>query len=331
MKNKLNDMGKHILTGIKFAVPALVIYSVMLALVSTNLIKSENFDISHYFYLLIIPILTAFIANSICDKIVFIPGLILGYYFEQWGLGFFGGIIGGLVLGYTARFISEKVRCNNNVICIVVGYIVIGGLSFTATYFLLLYFVSPVILTVLNGINNYIVNIKTTEVILLVGVLALLTTIDLGGPFNKLAYSFYIGFYLEGFYHLSGPVLISTAIPPISIFIALKLYPKRFNDDDHKAKRIALFGSLTGLTEGALIVAFRRPLKIIPVLVLGSVFAAVFAAYFELENRLLLASVLGLFGVNNLFVYILAHMFGVGIVLVLFFLVLPKDEKNVVE
>ncbi len=236
-----------------------------------------------------------------------------------------------MLIGYLARCISSKIKIKGDVVNLLVGYILIGGIGFIVSYFMMLYMVSPGILYILDGINSYIVSIDTTEIILLVGVLAFLTTIDLGGPFNKLAYSFYIGFYLDGFYHLSGPVLISTAIPPISIFLALKLFPNRFNGDDHKSSRLALFGSFTGLTEGALIVAYRRPIKIIPILMFGSILGATFAAYFELENSLLLASVLGLFGTNNLLIYISAHLIGVGLILGLLFLLLPKEEKKVIE
>ena len=86
-----------------------------------------------------------------------------------------------------------------------------------------------------------------------------------------------------------------------------------------------------GLTEGALQVAYRRPLRIIPILVFGSVLGSVLAAYFGLENELLVASILGVFGVNNIILYVGAHLIGVVVVIVLFYLLLPKENKGIVE
>ncbi len=331
LSRSFKDMGKHIINGIKYVIPVIVIYSILLALINSDIIKSVNFDISSYVYLLIIPVLTAFIANSICDKLVFIPAFILGVFLEKWGLGFFGGIIGGLLIGYLARCISSKITIKNNSINLMVGYIVLGGISFIISYYMILYMAAPGILLILDTINDYILSIKTTEVILLVAILALLTALDLGGPFNKLAFSFILAFYLDGFYHITGPALVSVTIPPLSIYLGLLLMPNRFNGVDHKTKKIAIFGSLFGLTEGALQVAYRRPLKIIPILVFGSVLGSIFAAFYGLENELLVTSILGVFGVNNIIVYIGAHLLGVIIVIGLFYFVLPKEDQRAVE
>ncbi len=331
LSRSFKDMGKHIINGIKYVIPVIIIYSILLALINSNIIKSVNFDISSYIYLLIIPVLTAFIANSICDKLVFIPALILGFFLEKWGLGFFGGILGGLLIGYLARCITSKIMIKNNSVNLIIGYVVIGGISFIVSYYMILYMAAPGILLILDSIKDYILGVKTTEVILLVSILAMLTALDLGGPFNKLAFSFVLAFYLDGFYHITGPALVSVTIPPLSVYLGLLLMPSRFNVDDFKTKKIALFGSLFGLTEGALQVAYRRPLRIIPILVFGSVLGSVLAAYFGLENELLVASILGVFGVNNIILYVGAHLIGVVVVIVLFYLLLPKENKGIVE
>ena len=70
-------------------------------------------------------------------------------------------------------------------------------------------------------------------------------------------------------------------------------------------------------------VAFRR-IKILPILIIGSIAGSVFAAIFDLENHLLLNAVPGLLGTSNIFIYLLSHLVGVAICLILFPIVLKK-------
>ncbi len=327
MKKIFKDMSKHVVKGISFAIPLIVIYSVLLALVNSNIIRSDNFDVSEYAYLLIIPVLTGFIANSITDKIVLIPGFILGYFMNEWGLGFIGGIVGGLLLGYLVRCICLKLSIKNNIWSMVLGYLVLGGIGFIVSYFTMFYMARPGILLILDTITDYINGIDITQVVFIVALLALLTTIDLGGPFNKLAYGFILQFYRDGFYHITGPVIISVMLPPLGVFIGLMLFRNRFNDVDRKSQKISLIGGVFGLTEGALAVGYRRPLKIIPILVVGSVVGSVTAALLKLENTTLLTAVLGLFGVSSIFDYLLSIVVGLSVIIGLFLIILPKTEE----
>lgn len=321
----MKQTGKHIFHGFKYAVPVIILYSISLA-IDHNLFSLGT--IPEGIYLLIIPVLTAAISYSITRKILIIPALILGVYAERMGIGFFGGIFGGLLIGYTGFLFVKVIPISNKWVNIVMGYIVIAFASFAITYGLLTYIIGPPILFILDQITVYISAIKPTQILFLVAILATLTTIDLGGPFNKLAFGFVLQFYLDGHYNITGPALISVAIPPISIYLALKLIPKKFNTLDQSSKKLAFIASLVGLTEGALVVSFRRPLKMIPIIVCGSVVGSVFAAYFGLENQLLMASVLGLPGANNFIVYILAHMVGVFVILCLLYVTLNEQKEQ---
>lgn len=323
MKKILSEIGEHIVNGIKFTIPLIVVYSVFSAIVGAGYI-TVNFEPSDYVFVFLVPVLTAFIAHSICPKISFIPGAILGYYFGVWGIGYLGGIIGGLLLGYVMRLISEKITINNEKVGMVIGYIVIGGIGFLVTYFTMHFFVRPVIIYILDSVIYLIDTISPTQTVIIVILLAFLTTLDLGGPFNKIAYGFIIQFYADGYYHIIGPVLVSVMLPPLGVFLGLKLLRNRFNDVDHKSANLALFGSLFGLTEGALAVGYRRPVTVLPILILGSVTGSTTAFLFGLENTSLLVSIPSFFTINNIFGFIVSVFVGVGAMLVLFYFLLHK-------
>jgi len=326
MKNILSKIGNNITNGIKYIIPLIVLYSILLVLINWGIIKTVNFDVSEFVFMLIVPVLTAFIANDITNKVVFIPGLVLGYFSHTFGLGFLGGIIGGLVLGYIAKIFCSHVKIKREVFSTIFGYLVVGGLSLFISYLAILFIVKPGILFVLNEVTTYINSIDVTQVVLLVGILSALTVVDLGGPFNKLAYSFIIAFYMDGYYHVTGPVLISVALPPIALLIATRLMRNRFSEVDLKSKNIMIFGSLFGLTEGALPIAYRRPLIIIPPLLVGSITASCYAAYFGMENELMISSIIGLLGTNNLLVYVSAYGIGVVVILILLFIIIPSRK-----
>lgn len=329
MKKTLSDMGEHIVNGIKYTIPLIVIYSVFSALVSSGYVNVGNFNANDYVFIVLVPILTAFISHSISSKITFVPGLILGYFIATWGLGYIGGILGGLFLGYLVNCVTSRFTIKNETLSLFIGYIVLGGLGFVISYFVMYYMAKPGILEILGSVNNLLESISPNQTVLLVVLLAGLTVLDLGGPFNKIAYGFIIQFYTEGLFHITGPVLVSVMLPPLGVFLGLVLLKDRFSKLDHKSKKLALFGAIFGLTEGALAVGYRRPLKVIPILLIGSISGSALASIMGLENSSLLVSVPSLVTVNSILVLLLSTIVGVIIILTLFYLVLPREKVDV--
>lgn len=328
MKKILSEMGDHIVNGIKYTIPLIIVYSVFSALVSGGYINVGSFEVSDYVFVVLVPILTAFIAHSISPKITFIPGLVLGYFFGIWGLGYIGGILGGLFLGYLVRCISSRIKIDNETICFIIGYIGLGVVGFVVTYFMMFYMAKPGILLILNGVNDLINSVAPSRVFIIVILLAGFTTLDLGGPFNKIAYSFIIQFYTDGFFHITGPVLVSVMLPPLGVYLGLLLLKNRFSVQDHKSRKLALFGACFGLTEGALAVGYRRPLQVLPILIIGSISGSVVASLLGLENSSLLVGLPSLLTINNILVYLLSVVVGVSVMLGLFYIVLPKSKTD---
>lgn len=325
MKKILSEIGNHIVNGIKYTIPLIVVYSVVSVVLSKGYIDLGDFNPNDYVFVILVPILTAFIAHSISPKITFLPGLALGYFCGLWGLGYIGGIFAGLLLGYFVRFVAHKAHIKNEKLCFIFGYLCLGVLGFFVVYLVMDYALKPGILLLLNSVESFIGNISPNQTVVIIIVLALFTTLDLGGPFNKIAYSFIIQFYTEGHFHIIGPVLVSVMLPPLGVFLGLVLLKNRFNKADHKTRNLALFGSLFGLTEGALAVGYRRPLTVLPILIIGSVCGSVVAFLLGLENTSLLVSIPSLLTLNNLFYFAVSILSGVSVMLGLFFILLKKS------
>ncbi len=301
----------HITQGVKYVIPVILLYSIVLALAN---IENDFFNFLESvppYILMLMPVLLAFfISKSISNKALYtslLVGLIAGIY----ELSFLGGILSGFLVGYLYLFIQSKMK---NRILVEIITLIISGL---VVYF----FIRIPLLYLLDSISNYIRGINKTEVILIVALLAGLMVIDLGGPFNKLAFSLNIEFFLDEFYHITGPILISVIIPPLTALIALYIFKNRFSDEDKKTNKFLIFSSVFGMTEGAIFIGYRRPLIFIPAFTLGAISASVFAAVLNIENTLLLASIFGIFSVNSIPIFILSHLIGVFISLTILFFI----------
>lgn len=310
----MKQINAHLVKGFSVTLPVIILFSISLAL-DQNI--RDLGRIPDTIFLFVIPVLTMTIANSITPKILLIPGAILGYYMNELGIGFFGGILGGLLLGYIGLLLTSRNKIQSSILLVLVSYIGIGFVSLALSYLVMEYIVSSPILWMMNGISNWIAAIDPTQTVLLVGILALFTVVDLGGPFNKVAFTFVLQFYTQGLYHITGPAIISVAIPPLSMLAVLYIYPKRFTKPPTTTIRLLTVGGIFGLTESAIPVILEDPLRRHVPVIVGSVAASTLAASMGLSNVLMMVSLPGMFGASNIGVYVLAHVVGIGIIVVL--------------
>lgn len=318
-KKKIRD---HLFTGIKRTIPFIVLYSISLALGEWN---SFFIDVSTYLYMLIVVLLPANIVYSMYKFQYVHSAIISGVIIYYTEIGILGGIIVGVLIGLTLRLVKSTLLEGK---VETMWHIVILNFLLAIIFPLLTYFIiSPPLAFILDTIYTFLLSIDKANVMLLVFLLSLLMTSDLGGPFNKMSFAFLIEALHQGNYEIIGPVMISVTIPPLSIFLAMLLLKDKFSKDDLTQVKFSGLASLVGMTEGAIAVAFRR-IKILPILIFGSVIGSMFAAYFELESNLLMASIPGLFGTSNIMIYLLSHLIGVVIILVLFMAILRKQNMD---
>lgn len=321
-KNKLQT---HIFKGIGRTIPVIILYSLVLAMGEWNVLFV---DASDYIFMSIVPILALNIVYSMHRFSYLLPVAFVGYIAYLGGIGILGGIIVGILFGVSITYIKDIIFKSENIMLpyIILINFVLGGLFYLVIQFI----VVPPFAYALDYIFGYLQSIDKTNVMFLVGILSFFTVIDLGGPLNKVAFAFNIESFLNGYYNIVGPVIISVTVPALSIYLAMLLYKNRFSDEDRTQKKFAMLSSIFGMTEGAMAIGFRR-IRIIPVLIVGSMLGTLFAAYFGLESNMLLAAVPGLLGTSNIVVYLTAHAIGVGVILLMIPLVLKKEELNIID
>lgn len=252
---------KHLMNGISQVIPLLMIYGVLISVLGQDSHMYYNQDVSIFnlytlrvlvnlIIIFSLPVLSAFIADSISDKpgfIVAFASSILVVYVDN--IGAIGVIIIGFVAGYLVKLLKK-----------LFSYIPEDFSSLVPN--LLLPICGVVIMTfVLNMIIGIPFNLKSIisqsvfspVVALIVGlILGIMMSIDMGGPVNKTAYTIGIICIYYGKYDIMSAVMLAGMIPPIVIWLSMLVSPKLFDSDEIKNKWKCLIKGLCFVSEEAI-------------------------------------------------------------------------------
>ncbi|WP_247827719.1 PTS fructose transporter subunit IIABC [Arthrobacter antioxidans] len=222
----------------------------------------------------LVPALAGYIAYALADRPGIAPGFVAGAVAGFMGAGFLGGIVGGLLAGYTAMMIGRLsvprwLRSLMPVVIIpLVASIVASGLMF-----LLL---GGPIAALTAGLNAWLSGLTGTAAIGLGVILGLMMAVDLGGPVNKVAYSFAVAGLGAASLDNVAPLQIMAAVmaagmvPPLAMALATVIDRNRFTAPERENGKAAWLLGASFISEGAIPFAAADPLRVIPASLLGS-------------------------------------------------------------
>src|SRR5665647_666952 len=136
----------------------------------------------------LVPILSGFIAFAIADRPGLAPGIVGGAIASTMGAGFLGGIATGFIGGFAALWISRW-RVPKGVRG-VMPVVVIPLLSTIITGATLVLVLGRPLKALSDGLASWLGGLTGTNLIFLGVILGLMMGFDLGGPVNKVAYTF---------------------------------------------------------------------------------------------------------------------------------------------
>jgi len=243
-----------------------------------------------------VPILAAFIAQSIADR----PGLMVGFvggslaasgatfaYFADpfvpiVSAGFLGGLLAGFVGGCFMKYLRklcDKMPQSLEGIKPILLYPVVGLLFISAFMCLVNPFVGMLNNALINGLNS----MGGSSALLLGALVAGMQATDMGGPINKAAYVFgtaSIAMVEDGFSPVMAAVMAGGMVPPIVIALATIFFKNRFTEDERKSGPVNFIMGLSFITEGAIPFAASDPLRVIPSCIIGSAVAGALSMAF---------------------------------------------------
>ncbi|MCG7853375.1 MAG: hypothetical protein MIO92_12710, partial [Methanosarcinaceae archaeon] len=189
--------------------------------------------------------------------------------------------------------------------------------------------------TAMNGLYSWLEGMSSGSAVLIALILGAMIAFDMGGPVNKVAYTFAIAASDTGLYHVVAPVLVAITVPVLSVGLATVIFKKKYTEDERVTGKSALFMSIFGLTEGAIPFAVVNPFRVMPALMVGSMIGAASAALFGVTNTTVIPSLVGLIlgggSIGNILLYLLAHVIGVVACVALLIVLKKKEEEVEVE
>ncbi|WP_419955187.1 fructose-specific PTS transporter subunit EIIC [Neobacillus niacini] len=345
-RKKENPIYKHLMSGVSYMVPFIVVGGLLIALALTlggqqtpggivipeDSIWSQVSALGGTAFMFMVPILAGFIAVSIADRPGLVPGMIGGYiaangsfYGSEAGAGFIGGIIAGFLAGYVALGI-KKIKVPKAVQP-VMPIIFIPIISSVIVGLLFIYVIGAPVASVFESLTTWLAGMQGGSSILLAIILGGMIAIDMGGPFNKVAFLFGSAMIGEGNYEIMGPIAVAICIPPIGLGLATFINKRKFRPTEREAGKASFTMGLFGITEGAIPFAAQDPLRVIPSIVVGSMVGSVIAMLSSVGDRVAhggpIVAVLG--AVDNVVMFFIAVIVGV---LVTAFMVIAL-KKNV--
>lgn len=225
-------------------------------------------------FLFLIPILAGFIASSIADRPGLMPGMVGGLMALNSGAGFLGGLAAGFLAGYVVVGLKRLFRglprsldgLKPILLYPVFGLLISGALMY--------FIVNPIFKVINSFLTTQLEGLGTANAAILGLVLGGMMAIDMGGPFNKAAYTFAIGVFTStGDGAFMAAVMAGGMVPPLAIALATTFFKNKFTEQERQSGITNYVLGLAFITEGAIPFAAADPLRVITSSVIGSAIA----------------------------------------------------------
>lgn len=286
---------KHLMSGVSHMLPLVVAGGVLTAISflwgiysadptsdQYNAIAAMLKTVGGYSMNLMVPVLAAFIAQSISGRPGMLAGLVGGVIASETGSGFIGGIAAGFLAGYFVEFLLRLMHRMPRQLEGLKSIFLIPIISVGVIGTIMVLIGTPCS-ALNNALMNFLENLQDSSPVLLGIVIGCMSAFDMGGPVNKAAYVTGTMLLGQGNYFFMAGVSAACITPPLIIAIAATFFKNRFTKEDRTAGLLNYILGCTHITEGAIPFAAKNPLKVIPVLMAGSSISAVLTYILQIE------------------------------------------------
>jgi len=355
-----NPILQHVMTGISYMIPVLVLAGLLLAAgnISAEILGSDSYLHQEFFSkfgmigFMTMKTMYAFFAGylafSIAGKPALAPAFIGGlmseevyrrfFYnnpaiFENYvPSSFFGALAIGFLVGYLVKFLNSKIKIRQELTTVKTMLIVplITGLVLVIS---MVFFINPVFGAVNAWLFDFFAAAGDAGKFAYNSVLAFGTAFDLGGPINKAAGAVAMGLNSPenpGIFNLTSRTL-SIIIPPIGIGLAVNIdkFTKSdlFTSEERVLGNTSLLLGVCGISEGAIPFLLKNPLLIIANIT-GAIVGSLVAVYLGAIQSLPLPAVWGWPLVDGPFAYVAGILSGAITVAVLTVFFAKARKKN---
>jgi PTS system fructose-specific IIC component len=264
----------------------------------------------------LVPALAGYIAYAIADRPGIAPGFTAGAVAVFMGAGFLGGIVGGLLAGAVAFAIGRLdppawLRGLMPVVIIpLLASIVASGL--------MVILLGGPIAALTVSLNDFLSGLTGASAVVLGLILGAMMGFDLGGPVNKVAYSFAVAGLGAGSIDNQAPwqimaaVMASGMVAPLAMaFASTVLARRRFSAVERENGKAAWLLGASFISEGAIPFAAADPLRVIPASAIGSAVTGAIILATGVTSQAPHGGIFVFFAINNFAMFVAAILAGV--------------------
>ncbi|MEU3511053.1 fructose-specific PTS transporter subunit EIIC [Streptomyces longwoodensis] len=220
----------------------------------------------------LVPVLAGYIAYGMADRPGLVPGFVGGAISLTINAGFLGGLAAGLIAGGVVMAI-QRVRIPAALRGIM-PVVVIPLISSAIVGFLMFVVIGKPIASAQKAMTDWLNGLTGTNAVLLGALLGLMMCFDLGGPVNKVAYTFATAGIAvsdpgDSAMKIMAAVMAAGMVPPLAMALATTVRGKLFTPAERENGKAAWVLGASFISEGAIPFAAADPLRVIPSSMVG--------------------------------------------------------------
>ncbi|GAB2882444.1 fructose-specific PTS transporter subunit EIIC [Streptomyces deserti] len=264
----------------------------------------------------LVPVLAGYIAYGMADRPGLVPGFVGGAISVTIGAGFLGGLVAGLIAGSVVLAIQ---RINiPPVLRGIMPVVVIPLVSSAVVGFLMFVVIGKPISEAQKGLTDWLNGLSGTNAILLGVLLGLMMCFDLGGPVNKVAYTFAtagisVAAPSDSAMKIMAAVMAAGMVPPLGMALATTVRKKLFTRAERENGKAAWVLGASFISEGAIPFAAADPLRVIPASMAGGAVTGALTMAFGSTLRAPHGGIWVTFLIGKPFLYLLAIAVGTAV------------------
>ncbi|MFJ8634089.1 fructose-specific PTS transporter subunit EIIC [Streptomyces sp. NPDC093568] len=264
----------------------------------------------------LVPVLAGYIAYGMADRPGLVPGFVGGAISVTIGAGFLGGLVAGLIAGGVVLAI-QRVDIPP-VLRGIMPVVVIPLVSSAVVGFLMFVVIGKPISEAQKGLTDWLNSLSGTNAILLGVLLGLMMCFDLGGPVNKVAYTFAtagisVAAPSDSAMKIMAAVMAAGMVPPLGMALATVVRKKLFTTAERENGKAAWVLGASFISEGAIPFAAADPLRVIPASMAGGAVTGALTMAFGSTLRAPHGGIWVTFLIGKPFLYLLAIAAGTAV------------------
>ncbi|MEV5155917.1 fructose-specific PTS transporter subunit EIIC [Streptomyces werraensis] len=264
----------------------------------------------------LVPVLAGYIAYGMADRPGLVPGFVGGAISLTINAGFLGGLAAGLIAGGVVLAVQKV-----NIPAALRGImpvVVIPLISSAVVGFLMFVVIGKPIAEAQKGMTDWLGGLTGANAVLLGALLGLMMCFDLGGPVNKVAYTFAtagiaVANPSDSVMKVMAAVMAAGMVPPLAMALATTVRGRLFNRAERENGKAAWVLGASFISEGAIPFAAADPLRVIPASMAGGAVTGALSMAFGATLRAPHGGIFVVPLIGNPLLYLVAIAAGVGV------------------